>query len=49
MPDFAMISLLPGRTVCGIACKRRKMGLKYKQEWINEQLKLDRISPYAFC
>ena len=49
MPDFAIAIFLPGRTVCAIACKRRKLNLKYKQEWINEQLKLDRVSPYQFC
>ena len=48
-PDFAMVKLLPGRTPCAIACKRRHLNLKYTQVWINEQLKLDRISPYAFC
>lgn len=49
MPDFAMVKFLPGRTPCAIACKRRKIGLKYNQKWINEQLKIDRMSPYAFC
>jgi len=49
MPDFVMVRLLPGRTACAIACKRRTLNLKYTQEWMNEQMKLDRISPYAFC
>lgn len=48
-PDFATAKLLPGRTVCAIACKRRHLKLKYTQEWMNEQMKLDRISPYGFC
>lgn len=49
MPDYATAKFLPGRTPCAIACKRRHLNLKYSQEWINEQLKLDRISPYSFC
>jgi len=49
MPDYAAAKQLPGRTPLAIACKRRKMNLKYTQEWMNEQMKLDRISPYAFC
>jgi len=49
MPDFATAKFLPGRSSCAIACKRRNMGLKYTQEWMNEQMKLDRISPYDFC
>ncbi|PIQ71367.1 hypothetical protein COV87_03805 [Candidatus Roizmanbacteria bacterium CG11_big_fil_rev_8_21_14_0_20_37_16] len=49
MPDFAMTKFLPERTPCAIACKRRALNLKYTQEWMNEQLKLDRMSPYGFC
>jgi len=48
-PDFATAKLLSDRTSCAVACKRRKLNLKYTQEWINEQLKIDRISPFQFC
>lgn len=49
MPDFATANLLPGRSVCAIACKRRALNLKYIREWMNEQMKITRISPFAFC
>ena len=46
MPDRVTVKLIPGRTSIAIACKRRALNLKYTQEWMNEQLKLNRISPY---
>ena len=49
MHDRATARLLSGRTPCAVACKRRALNLKYTQEWMNEKLKLDRNSPYAFC
>ncbi len=38
IPDFILASKLPGRSVLAIAQKRRNMGLKYVQEWMNEKI-----------
>lgn len=46
MPDYATAKSIQGRTACAIASKRRALNLKYTQEWINEQLKLTRFTPY---
>ena len=39
-PDYEISNYLPGRSVLAIAQKRRNMGLKYTQEWMNEQVQI---------
>jgi len=38
IPDFTLADKLPGRSVLAISQKRRNMGLKYTQEWINKKV-----------
>lgn len=48
-PDYYIATLLSGRTALAIAAKRRRLNFKYTWEWMSEEMKKDRISPYAFC
>jgi hypothetical protein len=48
-PDFYIARLLPDRTPLAIAALRRRLDLKYTWEWMKEEMKKDRLSPYRFC
>jgi len=39
IPDFILVDKLPGRSILAISQKRRNMGYKYTQEWLNEHIK----------
>ncbi|MFA6016557.1 MAG: hypothetical protein WC744_00525 [Patescibacteria group bacterium] len=44
MPDFEISRFIPERSILAISQKRRNMGLKYTQEWMNEQVRKQIIS-----
>lgn len=48
-PDFLLVNSLTGRSRCALAFKRRRLGLKYSQEWINEQTRKFHLSDTEFC
>lgn len=48
-PDFYLARLLPSRTPLAIAALRRRLNLKYTQEWMNEEMKKNCLSPYVNC
>jgi len=48
-PDKYVCLLLNGRSSLATAAKRRRLELKYSWEWMSQEMKKDRISPYVFC
>ena len=48
-PDFLLVNALKSRSCCALAFKRRRLGLKYTQEWINEQTRKFLVSQLEFC
>ena len=40
IPDEEIARNLPGRTPLGVAARRRRLGLKYTQEFLNQKVAL---------